>query len=144
MVALAIPSTALASPRKGNEIPKYVGAVSAKNVKPFLDAVSGHLDKIVGLKVFFDSTPNRNTGYSASTDDRLFVVNYGTLDKPGVEIVAPKAEASYLHGSWVLDGFYIVKSGGVHQGTVSVGLEKVDEGAVLLSTKYHVVQKPIP
>ena len=144
---VGVPSVALSAPKHhhaGQIIPKFVGMVDASNVERFLNAVGDNQDKIIGIRVAFDGMrPAKEpaNGYAADADDDQFVISYGTLESPGIEMVAPKSEASWQHGSYVLDGFYVVKSGGMHQGTLSYGLEKVDEGTVLLSTKYRVVER---
>jgi hypothetical protein len=123
-------------------IPKYVGTISAENAPQFLLDVANRVDQIVGVQV--EIIPSGNGGplkYFVDRDDRLFVISGSVKNnfaQEGIEIVSPKDEASFLHGSWVLDGFYVVKSGGVHQGVASFGLQKVNEGEVLLSPKFAV------
>ncbi len=131
------------SPRQpGHTIPKYVGQITPRNVGILLNDVAARRDRIIGLQV--QIAPNGAgdpKGYVVDRDDRLFVISADVktaLADDGLEVVAPKDEASFLHGQWILDGFYVVKSGGIHQGVASFGLEKVDEGAVLLSPKYIV------
>lgn len=148
ILAVSVPSVGLSASKTNHAariIPKYVGEVNERNVERVLNMIGDHQDKIVGLQVMFDATPRgaqAANGYTADKDDgRLFVVSYGTLESPGIEMVVPKDEANYQHGGYVLDGFYLVKTGGMHQGTISYGLEKVDEATVLLSTKYRVVEQ---
>jgi len=42
-------------------------------------------------------------------------------------------DGRFEHSGYVLDGFYRVKSGGVHQGTSSFGLSSVDEAQIRLN-----------
>ena len=123
-------------------IPKYVGRITPRNVGILLTDVAARRDRIIGLQIqIAPSGPGDPKGYIVDRDDRLFVISADvktTFADDGLEVVAPKDEASFLHGWWILDGFYVVKSGGIHQGAASFGLEKVNEGAVLLSPKYIV------
>jgi hypothetical protein len=142
-VIAASPSLSSSAPRTHvGTMPKYVGTISPDNAPQFLVDVANRLDQIVGIKV--EVVPSGNDDphkYLVDRDDRLFVISASAKNnfaQEGIEIVAPYQEASFLHGSWVLDGFYVVKSGGVHQGIASFGLQKVNEGEVLLSPKYAV------
>lgn len=150
--AIAFAGAASAAPRHHatGVIPKYVGEVNADNAARFLDNVAGRIDKIVGLKVIIEPSTDadfRRKGYLAMKDGRLFSVSATPTGGPGqsggVEMVAPADEVGLMNGGFSLDGFYVIKNGGMHQGTVSVGLEKVDEGAVLLSTKFRVVETAV-
>jgi hypothetical protein len=124
-------------------IPKYVGYLDDKTTPAFLVGIASHVDQIVGIRA--QIRPSENAAdprdYTAADDDRLFVISEKVRNQfadEGIEVVAPKDEVNWLHGSWVIDGFYVVKSGGVHQGIASFGLQKVNEGEVLLSPKYVV------
>ena len=149
MIFLCVPSVAIGAPKSGRAavIPKFVGTVNAGNALRFLGGITDRVDKIVGLQVFIEPSSDetfRKKHYSVDEDERQFSISSGaTGDSGGLEMVAPAEEVQFLHGSYVLDGFYVVKSGGMHQGTASVGLEKVNEGAVLLSTKFRVVEKGV-
>jgi hypothetical protein len=148
-LALSLSTAVGAAPRQHHAtqiIPRFVGQVDAANVESFLDVLTAHDDRIVGLQVTFDGRkidPPPANGYAAYEDGGLFVVDYGTLASPGIELVAPEAQAHLRHGSYLLDGFYIVKNSGMHQGTLSYALKRVDEGAVLASRKFRVVEQTI-
>jgi hypothetical protein len=95
------------------------------------------LDKIVGLKLYItpDETKERY-GVSENEDLKALVVwgeNY--------EILFPRGSYRYEHGSYVVDGFFLPKNGGMHQGIVSIGLEAVDEVTVRTNAKYQVAKE---
>lgn len=124
---------------------RMTGTVTADNAAAFTEFVAKHQDKVIGLQVrIAPGTPTDFTAkhYLAEVDERLFVVFKRGADEGGIEVVAPKDEAGWLHGEYVLDGFYVVKSGGMHQGTLSYGLEKTDEG--IIRTNPNVTVKDVP
>lgn len=83
-------------------------------------------DKIVHVDISIEwptaTTVAEKTGYQRlifSTDD--------------AEFLFPKGSYRYEHGSWHVDGYFIVRSGGMHQGVVSNAFEKVDDSKVILN-----------
>lgn len=139
------PQPAEAAGRATLTLLRITGTVTADNATRFTEFVAEHQDKVIGLQVRV--TPGTPTDfaakhYLAESDDRLFVVFKRGDDEGGIEVVAPKGEAVWLHGEYVLDGFYVVKSGGMHQGTLSYGLEKTDEGVIRANP--NVVVKDVP
>ncbi|HEY3146135.1 MAG TPA: hypothetical protein VGJ75_07280 [Dongiaceae bacterium] len=57
------------------------------------------------------------------------------------EYLFPKGTFFFLHGEYVVRGYFIARSGGVHQGIQSNAFEKVDDAAVLLNP--YVVEQPL-
>ncbi len=51
----------------------------------------------------------------------------------GTEYLFPKGSYFFLHGSYIVKGYFIVRSGGMHQGVSSVAFERVDDATVLLN-----------
>ena|ERR1700677_861538 len=49
------------------------------------------------------------------------------------EFLFPDGTYVFLHGRWVVKGYFMVRSGGTHQGMMSYAFEKVDEATVLLN-----------
>lgn len=149
LTCLAIPTvaplTVEAAGRPRLTLLRMTGTVTADNAASFTEFVAKHQDKVIGLQVHV--TPGTQADftakhYMAQTDDRLFVIFKRGDNNGGIEVVAPKGEAGWLHGDYVLDGFYVVKSGGMHQGTLSYGLEKTDEGAIRANP--DVIVKDVP
>jgi len=116
-------------------IPQLYGQVTETNYQAFEDFIAEHLDKVIGLKLSIERTIDDRRHLKASDSQfdaktRQFVL-YRTPDTT-VEIVSTGGY-TFQHGSYVFDGFYIVKSGGMHQGVVSYGPVSTDEAQVRLS-----------
>lgn len=109
------------------------GFISASNYKGFEQFLFNSMDTIIGLKVDFSANENASEGeVSANATDNQFVA-YLFVPNAESEIVATE-NFQYLHGNFVIDGFFVVKSGGMHQGTISLYLQKTDEAQVRLSS----------
>ncbi len=109
------------------------GSITASNYKGFEQFLFNSMDTIIGLKVDFAANENASDGeVSANATDNQFVA-YLSVSNAESEIVATE-NFQYLHGDFVIDGFFVVKSGGMHQGTISLYLQKTDEAQVRLSS----------
>ena len=108
------------------------GEVTAETYKGLEAFLFNSLDTIVGLKVSFPQDSSTDAGaLSVSAEEGKFVAYVGGPDSES-EMVANEG-FSFQHGSYIFDGFFVVKSGGMHQGIVSLFLDKTEEAAVLLS-----------
>jgi hypothetical protein len=83
-------------------------------------------DKIVHVDIAVD-WPAATADAEKSGFERLV---FWTDD---AEYLFPKGSYFFLHGDWIVKGYFIVRSGGVHQGMVSNAFEKVDDAAVMLN-----------
>lgn len=94
----------------------------------FERTVARNLDRVIGLKISAEPSDHAS-GFYCGVSDRQFV----TYMPPNAqtEIVANEG-FRWEHGAYVFDGFFLVKSGGMHQGTISYGLEPVSEAVVRL------------
>jgi hypothetical protein len=97
------------------EIVVLKGKITAKNYFAFERFVTGSLDKVVGLKVQVDKSPEGAKLSAEADKDGQFVIYMPRGEHVRVEIVANEGHR-YEHGAYVFDGFFLVKSGGVHQG----------------------------
>ncbi len=138
-LAIAVVTASLLSHRSDaaqtavEQLQSFVGPVSYPRFDKF---VTSHLDKIIGLKIAVSASENKM--FSASTDKTMFVIY--KLEDAEDEIVST-SDYSYQHGAYEFDGFFIVKSGGIHQGVVSYALESVSEAAVRLNPAVRI--KPV-
>ena len=108
------------------------GEVTAATYKGLEAFLFNSLDMLVGLKVSFPQGESTDVGeLNVSAEDDKFVA-YLAGPESESEMVANKG-FSFQHGSYVFDGFFVVKSGGMHQGIVSLFLDQAEESAVLLS-----------
>lgn len=127
LTAVGMPALAAPAP-----ILRVGGAVTAANYTGLEAFLFNSLDTVVGLKVAFPQGDTQEAGgLDAGESEGRFVAH---LAGPGgeSEIVADKG-FSFQHGSYVFDGFFVVKSGGMNQGIISLYLDRADESAVLLS-----------
>ncbi len=88
------------------------------------DLACRNLDHIVHLKIVVDWPPA--TLAQEQTDfKRLVFWN----DK--AEFLFPDGTYSFQRGSYVINGYFIPRGGGIHQGIVSNYFEKIDDAKVL-------------
>jgi hypothetical protein len=73
---------------------------------------------------------------SGSENQRLIIYK---RDNTEVELVI-NGGVHWQHGGWNVDGFYLVKPGGLHQGISSFGLMQTDEAAVRLNPAVRFVR----
>jgi hypothetical protein len=106
------------------------GNITAKNYNKLEKILLENFDKIVGLKIYFSHA--EDPAPLVATADRNQFVAYKPMPQTKSEIVASNGY-HWLHGGYQFDGYFLVKSGGVHQGAVSIGLLHTDETRILLS-----------
>ena len=84
------------------------------------------LDHVVHLKLAIDWPANAVT--VETTDYKRLVFR-----NSAAEFLFPSGTYSYQHGSYIVDGYFIPRSGGMHQGISSDAFEKIDDTKVLLN-----------
>lgn len=104
------------------------GAVTPKNFKGLEAFLLNSMDTVIGLRIRFEASEDP---VSASLSDGKFVAYLSGEDAQS-EIVANKGFVSQ-HGGYDFDGFFVVKSGGMHQGIISLFLDAAADATVLLS-----------
>lgn len=137
LVTLAAVLTVTSNPalaQSQSVVPVFTGEVTYENSERFTVALANRVDTIVGVQVTVDPT-------NASSPDGYLVD--GISDSGGVYISRTEGrmggiqinarDAYWRHGSYVIDGFYVVKYGGMGQGIMGYQLQPVDEAAVRLS-----------
>ena len=120
------------------------GRITLENFVTFEKFIAANLNKVIGLQVTVDKSGDNDILQASDSefDSQTRQVAIYVRNNQGSEIVATGGY-SFQRGAYVFDGFYIVKSGGVHQGTVSYGLVRADETVVRLSgTKLRRVKLP--
>jgi hypothetical protein len=106
--------------------PEHVGVLSGLSCRNYDHIV--HLD--ISVNWPDDSLTVEKTDYQ-----RLVF-----WDK-SAEYLFPKDTYFVLHGSYIIKGYFIARSGGMHQGIVSNAFEKVNDAEVMLSP--NVVERRI-
>jgi hypothetical protein len=103
--------------------PQTIGSLAGIACRNYCKIV--HLD--IGVNWPADTTSAEQTGY-----ERLVFRN------DNAEFLFPKGSYDWQHGAWIIQGYFIARSGGMHQGVVSSAFEKVKDAKVLLNP--HVVE----
>ena len=109
------------------------GEVDAKNYKGFEQFLFNSMDSVIGLKVNFLLNAAYQDGRMSANENNGQFVAYLAGPNSTSEVVATEG-FQYLHGAYEFDGFFIVKSGGMHQGVISLYLQKTDEATIRLSS----------
>ncbi len=90
------------------------------------DLACRNLDHIVHLKIVVD-WPSPKIDQEETGFKRLVFWN----DK--AEFLFPNGTYTFQHGSYIINGYFIPRSGGMHQGVISNYFEKIDDAQVLLN-----------
>lgn len=120
-------------------VPVYTGQVTYENSQSFTTALANRVDTIVGVKASVAPTEaGVLNGYlvDSMADDAGVYISRTEGRMGGIQINAPSAY--WRHGNYIIDGFFVVKYGGMGQGVMGYQLKPVDEAAVLLSQVPHV------
>jgi hypothetical protein len=121
-------------------IRKFVGELNASN----FDRVSGVIfeDEIVGLDVLVDQDlfdAYEEGRPHASCSHGKIILSKSTLADGGVEINVNDA-FSRQWGTYRVDGIFQVKSGGMFQGVVCIGLIPTDEALIRLNPDVTIIE----
>lgn len=128
---------ALESEGAAQKVTRLVGEVNAGNAAAFLESAFIP-DEIVGVQVTIEPSEEADEKYGTTVDDEDGALAIWSGE---FEMVVPKTSYHWLHGAYVVDGFFIPKNGGMHQGTISFGLEPVSEGQVRANPNLKIVDK---
>lgn len=115
----------------------YSGAVNKASFDRFDDVMWKNVDKVIELKVQFESKDG--SGFTAyASNDRL--VLSGKRDGRDSEVVVDGPVGTTMD-MFALDGFYLVKNGGMHaQGALSIGLVPVPEASIRLNPHIRIIR----
>jgi hypothetical protein len=123
------------------KIPELFGTLTESTYPEFEKFVDDHVNGVIGLKITIERSGSDSAPLQASADNGQLVVHLkSTPDEPSEsEIVAGK-DFSYRNGSYLLDGLFIVKNSGTHQGVVSYSLQKAKESVTKLDPSIKLEQ----
>ena len=147
IAGLAISSPAMAhtkqsaTHRTDPSIVCLIGVVDKNSVKRFTDLIAESMDKVIELKIAVTQSTNGEERYYVSVSgERLEISGGDPMDSPfEVLINGPTGTTMDM---LAVDGFYLVKSGGMHAaGALSWGLTPVDEASIRLNPSIHIVRK---
>lgn len=135
----AAPAHKAAAPTQATTVVLYEGGVDEKSGGRFVDLINDNIDKVIGLKIVVDATPSEKGHLSIFTGRPLNISwSGGDVD----EEVLINGDIGTTNGGYLVDGFYLVKSGGQHAaGALSTGLIPVDEAAIRLNPNVKIVEK---
>jgi hypothetical protein len=87
-----------------------------------------NLDKIVHLNIALDWP--EGTLSKEDKDNVDFWTNRGESDS---DYRFPSSKVEYRHGSYLISGYFIIRSGGTHQGITGMGFQAIDDATVMLN-----------
>jgi hypothetical protein len=124
-VCFALVLLCAAAPAKTVTIEFLQGVITAKNIGRLAGLACRNYDHVVHL----DSVnwPAKSADVETTDYQRLIFWN------STAEYLFPKDTYQYLHGEYVIKGYFIARNGGFHQGVTSRAFEKVDDATVMLS-----------
>ena len=117
---------AAAPPAKTVVIEFLQGPITPKNIGDLAGVACRNYDHIVHIDISVN-WPAKDADVDTSGDQQL------TFWNSKAEYLFPKDSYQYLHGEYVIKGYFIARNGGIHQGTTSRAFERVDDATVMLS-----------
>lgn len=114
---------------------RYVGMVSAANFPDFLGLVADSTDAVIGLRVSID--PQREPRAAQLDPDGSAHLYDGETE------ITVLTGAHWAHGGIVLNGFWLVRYGGMYQGVMTFQLEQVPDAMIALNAGLNVVERQI-
>ena len=115
------------------KIPQLSGTLTESTYPEFEKFMDDHVNKVVGLKITVQRSASDAAPLQADADNgQLVVYLKSTPDEPSESEIVASNGFTYRNGSYAVDGLFIVKNGGTHQGVVSYSLKKTNESAAKL------------
>jgi hypothetical protein len=128
----------------GRSVSTYSGEVNERTAARFVQLISHNVNRVIGLRVAVEPSSDSDfarSGYMADRDGPQFVISKSNLQNgSGIEVVT-NGPVGRDAGMFILDGIYIVKAGGMHQGIESFGLQPVDEATVRLNPTVKIEER---
>ena len=114
------------APAKTVVIEFLQGPITPKNIGDLAGLACRNYDHIVHLDISVN-WPAKDSDVDTTGDHQLDFWN------SRAEYLFPKDSYQYLHGEYVIKGYFIVRNGGIHQGATSRAFERVDDAVVMVS-----------
>lgn len=137
----AFQNAAKSDPPRQQTIVTYTGTVDAGSAERLLDLIGNSTDEIVGLKLVVERSKDSDQRYFTHLDGgRLNITEGDPLSGPREVIVNGGIGTTW--DMWTIDGFYLIKSGGMHAaGALSYGALPVDEAEIRLNPNIRLVER---
>ena len=123
----------------------FTGMPTNENISELIDAAVDGANGFLGMKVMFEPTAEQVGRYTVSgheLEDQLIVFRSDDDGYSGVELVI-NGNIRLNHGTYFVDGFFLVTFDGVHEGTASFTLLEVDEAIVRTNKMLRVLYRPL-
>lgn len=120
----------------GRTITVLSGEVDDANLQRVCLLIADAKDQVIGLKLRFN--PPVTDRWSVEIQS----VGDGYIFDGEIELIV-SGGANWINGALALDGFWLVKYGGMHQGVLSFGLHPVDEAQIRLNIGVRLAHKAI-
>lgn len=120
-------------------IRQFRGTLSCSNASRLFDAVVEDCDRVVGLSLLAEpQNDDQRLQIWAHGTEKLVLFLKEQADDSGVELNV-NGGFRWEHGSWIIDGFFLVKPGGMFQGTCCFGLLDADEASIRLNPSVRII-----
>jgi hypothetical protein len=110
------------------------GKINQRSVENLDGLACRNYDRIVHLNISVDWPHNAR---ERETTDYKRLVFWN--DK--AEYLFPVGSYVWLHGDYVITGYFIPRRGGIHQGIISIAFEKIDEHRLRNSSTNEIKAK---
>lgn len=115
------------------EILVWSGEIVATKVSGFLVFLSQNEDRVVGIDIWIDETQLGEIKHEIDDDDEANdFPRLNLIYNSEFELRLP-SEIRLFRGSYSVEGFFVPRTFGPHQGIFSISLEPVDWATVTLS-----------
>lgn len=121
----------------------YSGHIDENTFEKFTDIISFNTDKIIELKLTVERSRKDQERYYVGVGESQLTISGGDpMDSPREVVI--NGPAGTTADMLTVDGFYLVKSGGMHAaGALSWGLVPVDEAVIRLNPKVSILKRPL-
>ncbi len=124
------------APKNERTIRVLRGEVDDANLQKICSLIADENDNVIGLKLRFNTPQNDRWSVEVQDEGGGYVFDG--------EIELNVSDGAYwVNGALSLDGFWLVKYGGMHQGILSFGLQQVDEAQIRLNTGIKLVERDV-
>jgi len=132
-----------AAPREVRTVVVYTGVVDASTAERFLDVIGDNLDSVIGLDIAVAPSRDNDERYLVGPSDGRFVISAGDpLNMPREVVIG--GDVGTTMDMTTVNGFYLIKSGGMHAaGAISYGARPVDEAALRLNPHVRIIRREI-
>jgi hypothetical protein len=116
---------------------QFSGTFPSTESARFFEAVTDDCNRVVGLSLVVEPTEDHADAQVFAHGSEKLVLS--RRDSNGGTELNINGGFRWEHGSWIVDGFYLVKPGGMFQGISCFGLLAADEAAIRLDSSVRIV-----